>query len=143
MDKLLWIPALFIFLELTNVVALYAVPGTKRANAVGVFRAWERSKADPELHAFVRYLVYWVAGTKLIFLGLLALILWAGSPELQRMALVVLIAAISTFYVRLFPLIRQMDARGEIEPAGYSKTLAGLIAVFMLLLGAAAYFLGT
>lgn len=30
----------FILLEFSNVVALYFFPGSKRANAVGVFSAW-------------------------------------------------------------------------------------------------------
>ena len=65
---------LFMLLELSNVLALYFAPGSKYANAVGVFTAWEASKRDPEIHDFVRYLVYWVAGAKLIFLLLLAII---------------------------------------------------------------------
>ena len=58
----------FILLEFSNVLALYFAPGSKYANAVGVFSAWEKSKQDPEIHDFVRYLVNWVAGAKLIFL---------------------------------------------------------------------------
>ena len=58
----------FIALELTNVIALYFAPGSKMANAVGVFKAWEKSKEYPEIHDFVKYLVNWVAGAKLIFL---------------------------------------------------------------------------
>ena len=48
--------ALFMLLELSNVLALYFAPGSKYANAVGVFTAWEASKRDPEIHDFVRYL---------------------------------------------------------------------------------------
>ena len=57
-----------ILLEATNVLALYFFPGSKYANSVGAFKAWEKSKQDPEIHNFVRYLVYWVSGTKLIFI---------------------------------------------------------------------------
>ncbi len=57
---------LFLILEMTNVLTLYFFPGSKYANAIGVFKAWEKSKADPEIHDFVKYLVNWVAGTKLI-----------------------------------------------------------------------------
>jgi len=32
----------FIALETSNVLALYFFPGSKRANAVGVFSAWEK-----------------------------------------------------------------------------------------------------
>ena len=65
----------FILLEASNVLALYFAPGSKYANAVGVFTAWEKSKQYSEIHDFVKYLVYWVAGTKLIFLLLLAMII--------------------------------------------------------------------
>ena len=56
--------AAFLLLEFFNVLALYFKPTMKQANAVGMFNAWEKSKSDPELHNLVKYLVYWVAGTK-------------------------------------------------------------------------------
>lgn len=62
----------FILFESSNVLALYFAPGSKYANAVGVFNAWEKPKQDPDIQAFVKYLVNWVAGAKLIFLLLLA-----------------------------------------------------------------------
>ena len=65
----------FLILEGTNVLALYFFPGSKYANAIGVFKAWEKSKGDPEVHDLVKYLVNWVAGTKLIFICLLIVIL--------------------------------------------------------------------
>ena len=58
----------FILLELLNILMLYFIPGSKKANAVGVFTAWEKSKQYPEIHDFVKYLVYWIAGSKLIFI---------------------------------------------------------------------------
>ena len=58
----------FILFELMNVFVLYFKPESKKANGVGVFKAWEKSKNDPEVHEFVKYLVNWVAGTKIIFL---------------------------------------------------------------------------
>jgi len=60
---------IFISLELANVAALYFAPGSKLANAVGIFKAWERSKQYSEIHDFIKYLVNWIAGAKLIFLG--------------------------------------------------------------------------
>ena len=47
----------FLLLESTNGVALYFFPDSKLANSVGVFKAWEKSKGDPEIHNFVKYLV--------------------------------------------------------------------------------------
>jgi len=35
----------FLLLESTNVAALYFFPDSKFANSVGVFKAWEKSKA--------------------------------------------------------------------------------------------------
>ena len=124
--------ALFMLLELSNVLALYFAPGSKYANAVGVFTAWEASKRDPEIHNFVRYLVYWVAGAKLIFLCLLGVIVLYGDAQVQRMSLVALAIATASFYWRLFPLIRSLDKRGQIEPKNYSMVLGIMIFVFVV-----------
>ena len=37
----------FVALETSNVIALYFFPGSRMANAVGVFTAWEQSKQYP------------------------------------------------------------------------------------------------
>ena len=124
---------LFMLLELSNVLALYFAPGSKYANAVGVFAAWEASKRDPEIHDFVRYLVNWVAGAKLIFLLLLAIIVLFGDAQVQRMSLVALAVATASFYWRLFPLIRSLDRRGQIEPKNYSTVLGIMIFVFIVM----------
>lgn len=128
----------FIILETSNVLALYFFPGSNRANAVGVFSAWEKSKQYPEIHDFVKYLVNWVAGTKLIFLLLLAVIVLWGNLELQQLSLLALAIATATFFWRLFPLIRKMDKSGQIEPMNYSTVLAVMIFVFILFFGIAA-----
>ena len=57
----------FLALESLNIAVLYFQPASRLGNGVGVFNAFERSKADPEIHALVGYLVNWVAGTKLIW----------------------------------------------------------------------------
>lgn len=117
----------FVILELSNVIALYFFPGSKRANAVGVFSAWEKSKQYPEIHDFVKYLVYWVAGAKLVFLLLLAVIVFFGDLSLQRQSLIALAAATLTFFWRLFPLIRKMDRNEQVNPRNYSVILGGMI----------------
>jgi hypothetical protein len=128
----------FLILESSNVLALYFAPGSKNANAVGVFSAWEKSKQDPDLHDFVRYLVYWVAGAKLIFLFLLGGIALFGNPEIKRMALVALCIATISFYWRLFPIIRKLDQKGQINPKNYSTVLGVMIGVFIVLFALAA-----
>ena len=129
----------FILLELSNVAALYFAPGSKYANAVGVFSAWEKSKQYPEIHDLVKYLVYWVAGTKLIFLLLLTVIIIFADTETQRISVMALVIAILSFYWRLFPLIRKMDQNGQIEPKNYSVVLGIMIFVFVAMLLIAAF----
>ncbi len=124
-------------LELLNVLALYLAPGTRRGNALGVFRAYERSKGDPEVHALVSYLIDWVAGTKLIFIVLLIGIILTGSPATKVFSGIALMFSILTFYARLYPAITKMDAAGQIVPRGYSRTLAAMIAGFVIVFGVA------
>ena len=119
---------LFLLLETANVVALYVRPDTQRFNAVGVFVGWQDSRSDRDTHDFVRYLVFWVAGTKLIFIALWLVILLTAGPVTQVAASAVMIPAIATYYWRLHPLARDLDRRGKLQPRGYSTTLAVMIA---------------
>jgi len=129
----------FIILETLNVLALYFKPGTKKANAVGVFSAWETSMQYPDIHNFIKYLVNWVAGTKLIFLLLLSVIVIFGNLEIQRLSLLALGIATFSFYWRLFPLIRKMDREGKIKPDNYSIVLGVMIFIFIVFFGIAAF----
>ncbi|MFC1678170.1 hypothetical protein ACFLZ9_00355 [Patescibacteria group bacterium] len=130
----------FILLEISNVLAMYFIPGTKFANSVGVFNAWDKSKKDPEVHSLVKYLVNWVAGTKLIFILLLIVMLYSEDATAKFSALIVLATTSALFYWRLFPLIRKMDKNGEIQPRGYSKTL-GLMILVLIIAFLVAYFI--
>ena len=123
--------SLFCLLELSNVLMMYFAPGSKNANAVGIFTAWEQSKQYPEIHDFIKYLVYWVAGTKLIFIFLLLGIIIFADPKTQLISGLIMIVSISTFYWRLFPLIRKMDRNGQIVPRNYSIVLGIMIFVFI------------
>ncbi len=129
----------FIILETFNVLALYFAPGSKRANAVGVFSAYEKSKQYPEIHDFVKYLVNWVAGTKIIFLLLLGVIVLYGNLEIQKLSLLALCLATLSFFWRLFPLIRKMDREDQIRPRNYSIILGVMILSFILFFGLAAF----
>jgi hypothetical protein len=122
----------FIVLEATNVAALYFFPGSKYANSVGVFKAWEKSKQDPEIHDFVKHLVNWVAGTKLIFILLLLVILYTADEQTLILTGVALALSIASFFWRLFPLIRKMDRNDQIEPKNYSTVQGWMILAFIL-----------
>ena len=122
----------FLILEATNVATLYFFPGSKYANGVGVFKAWEKSKSDPEIHNFVKYLVNWVAGTKLIFILLLIVILYTADNQTLIFTGIALVISIASFFWRLFPLIRKMDRADQIEPKKYSIILGWMILGFIL-----------
>ena len=122
----------FLILEGANVAALYFFPGSKYANGVGVFKAWEKSKRDPEIHDFVKYLVNWVAGTKLIFILLLIVILYTADAQNLVLTATALVISIASFFWRLFPLIRKMDRNGQIDPRNYSAVLGWMILVLIL-----------
>lgn len=127
---------LFIILESLNVMALYFSPDSKHSNSVGIFKAWEKSKKDPEIHNLVRYLVNWVAGVKLIFISLVIVIAWRGDEQMLFYTGIAMILSILSFFWRLFPLIRTMDEADQITPKNYSTTLGWMIfafvAVFMI-----------
>lgn len=135
MDMLAAALLLFVILEISNVVVLYFVPGSRAANGVGVFRAYEKSKEDPEVHALVTYLIHWVAGSKVIFIALAVGVVLVGNPEIKVFSVFALILSVLTFFWRLYPAVKAMDAAGQIVPRGYSRTLAriilGLVAVFV------------
>jgi len=123
----------FLILEAINVTTLYFSPGSKLANGVGVFKAWEASKQYPEIHDFVRYLVNWVAGVKLIFIFLLIVILYFGDQKTLLFSAAALFASTLSFYWRLFPLIRKMDRNSQVEPRNYSTGLAFMILGFIII----------
>ena len=137
MQMLTWVFVVVGVLEVMNVAVLYGAPGSRKANGVGVFAAWEKSKADPEVHLLVRYLVYWVAGVKVIFLALLAVIVLTGTERTKTAAGAVLAVSVAVFFWRLFPLARRADAAGAMRPTGYSRTLGIMIAVMVAALAIA------
>lgn len=131
MDGLSIAMILFIILETSNVIILYKFPSSTKGNGVGVFDAYEKSKCDPEVHAFIKYLINWIAGTKLIFILLLVVVILTGTIVTKIFSLVALIFSISTFFWKLYPVIKKIDESGHISPHGYSKTLGTMIAFFL------------
>lgn len=137
MDILSIVLICFIVLEFLNVLMLYFFPGSSRGNALGFFKAYEQSKSYPEIHKLIRYLTNWVAGTKLIFIVLLIVIIIAGDTRIKLFSIIALIISISTFFFRLYPLLKQMDKAEQLHPRGYSRTLAIMIAVFLAIFAGA------
>ena len=119
-------------LELSNVFMLYFKKDSTRANGIGVFKAWEKTKSDPEINDFVKYLINWIAGTKIFFLSLLIVIVIFGSQDLYPWVLLAMVLSIATFYIGLYPLARKMDGEDMLIPKGYSKTLVGMITMLII-----------
>ncbi len=122
----------FTFIEFLNIMILYFNPEFKFGNGVGVFNQYHLSKEDESMHLFVRYLVNWVAGAKLIFIMIGVVVVIFGDYTLQLFTVVALILSILSFYWKLFPMIKRMDKAGEITPKGYSKTLNLMILSFLV-----------
>lgn len=90
MDFLSIAMILFIIMESANVAILYFWPGSRLGNGVGVFNAFSNPESE-EQRLFASYLVNWVAGVKLIFLFLLAVILVIGTEQVKLWAVVAMI----------------------------------------------------
>lgn len=127
---------IFIIMESANVAILYFWPGSQLCNGVGVFNAFHNSESE-EQRLFTFYLINWVAGVKLIFIFLLAVILVIGTEQVKPWAVVAMILSIATYFWRLHPTIKKLDAMGCITPKGYSKALGWMITGFMLMFTAA------
>jgi len=123
---------IFTIIETGNIMMLYFMPGSRMGNGVGVFNAWEESQNNEKMKPFATYLVNWVAGAKLIFIMMAVVVIIFGNYMTQLFTVVALILSILSFYWRLFPAIKKMDASGDITPKGYSKTLGYMITGFII-----------
>lgn len=137
MDVLSVVIVAFVVLETFNVGLLYVRPGSRLANGMGVFDDYAQAAAEPDTGELVRYLTDWVAGTKVIFVALLIVIVASGDELTKTLAVGALVLSILTFYWRLFPRIRRLDRRGRITPAGYSTTLGLMIGGMVVVLAIA------
>lgn len=123
---------LFVIIETLNVLMLYFIPGSKMGNGVGVFNVWHKLQDDEEQKDFLNYMTSWVAGAKLIFIMLgISIIIW-GTIELQIATAAAMVISIASFFYKLYPLIKKMDSKDQISPKGYSLTLLGMIAAFIV-----------
>ncbi|NND83553.1 MAG: hypothetical protein HKN46_00220 [Acidimicrobiia bacterium] len=136
MPVLLIVASLFLILEVLNVVLLTFDPGSRRGNALGVFRAWESTEADPAIHNLLRYLAAWVAASKLIFVLVVGMILVFGDDRSKVIAVGALALGVLAYFWRLRPLLNTIDASAGLEPAGYSRRLTAGITVIAIALAA-------
>lgn len=128
---------IFILMESSNIFILYFCPTFPYGNGVSVFCHWKDSEGDPKTHLFNRYMACWVAGTKLIFIMLLFLIVLFADEWLKIMSGCIMVISIASYFFKLHPIMRELDEMGQITPKGYSKTLDAMIIGFMLMFSAA------
>ena len=96
------------------------------------------SNIKDENKDFVQYLIYWVAGTKLIFIMIGIVIIIFGNYNTQLFTVGAFIISILSFYWKLYPIVKKLDNKNMISPKGYSKGLnlmiAGMIIGFTIVL---------
>ncbi len=134
---------LFLVLESLNILVLYTNPSTKKGNGVGIFKVIHDLDHEERVYPLVKYLITWVANAKLIFVALGIVVVVFGDETIQLYASIAFVFSILIFYVTLYPILVQLDKKGELTPKGYSKTLAIMILVFVLIfvVGIAIYLL--
>ncbi len=124
---------IFILLESMNIIILYFYPEFKFGNGVSAFKEWQIGKEDENRHLAFKYMKNWVAGSKIVFVALLIVILILGTNEIKIFSLIAMIISVSTYYIKLHPIIKKLDSNEMINPKGYSKTLGKMILGFILL----------
>ncbi len=123
----------FIILEITNIFILYFKPGFKYGNSLSVFKNYTKNLENDEINLFNKYMANWVANTKVIFIALLIIIVILGNNDIKLVTSIVLIPCIFLYFIRLHPIIKQMDKNELLNQKGYSTTLASMIISFILL----------
>ncbi len=125
---------IFLVLETSNVIVLFFFTDSNKGNGVALFKDWQTSKEYEDIHLFIKYLVYWVAATKSIFIAILAVVVVLGTPLLKIFATAALILTMSIFYLKLYPIIKMLDSRDRLTIKGYSTGLAITIACMIIML---------
>ena len=112
---------IFVVIESLNVLTLYFNAGSRIGNGLGVFNAYDLAEKDEMVGPFVRYLIDWVAGAKLIFVMVGIAILFSTEPLVHLLVVIAFIISILSFYYRLFPMIKRLDEKGQITPCGHAN----------------------
>ena len=130
----------FVVMEASNIVIMYARPDFPYGNSMRTFRQWYKAQGDEPSRLFVKYMVRWVANCKLIFLVLLIVVVIVGNEISTVCAVIATVVSIGIYFVSLHPIIKKLDQMDEIQPKGYSKTLALIIGAFMAMFSLALLF---
>jgi hypothetical protein len=113
--------------EVLSVLELYFMQDRCIFNGVAMFKVCVLARKNPDLFGLVRYLVNWVAGIKLIVIGLIVVIVFTAPANTILYVAISMIFTIASFFWRMFPMSRQFDEAGQIEPKGRSKMLGMMV----------------
>lgn len=113
--------------EILSVLELYFMQDRCIFNGVAMFKVCAEARENPDLFGLVRYLVNWVAGIKLIVIGLIAVIVFTAPEQTILLAALSMVITIASFFWRMFPAARFFDEMGQIEPKGRSKMLGAMV----------------
>ncbi len=118
---------IFAFIESLNMLELYFLQNNCKFNGACIFSGWEKSKADPEVHMLMRYLVNWLAGVKMIVVALVLVLAFTALENTLILATVALVITIASFYWRLYPMLRAADKAGQLSSHGHAKRLSMML----------------
>lgn len=123
----------FLLLEISNVFVLFFAPDSPQVHGMGMFPVWEKIKKDVNMYNLVRYFTFWVAGSKLILIVLLVIVLVMGTPMMKVIAGYVTGLSMLPFYWGLFPTMKKIDENDQVEPKGFAMRLGFTITMFILM----------
>ena len=106
---------------------LYFLQNNCKFNGACIFSGWEKSKADTEVHALIRYLVNWLAGVKMIVVALVLVLVFTAPENTLVAATIALVITVASFYWRLYPMLRSADKVGQLKPRGHAKRLSIMV----------------
>ncbi|MBI9044011.1 MAG: hypothetical protein JEZ06_05975 [Anaerolineaceae bacterium] len=122
----------FAITETLNLLELYFMQDNCIFNGACIYTAWEKSKQIPEVNELMRYLINWIAGIKLIVVGLVLVLVFTAPEQTLIWSAVVMILTIGSFFWRMYPMMRKADDAGQILAKGRSRLLAYMVAGLQL-----------
>lgn len=114
---------IFCITESLNILELYFEPDRDVFHGVSFFTGWEKSKENEECNLLLQYFVNWVAGVKLIVVMVLGVLIFMASDRVLITVGIVLVIAIASFYWKMFPLLKEMTAKGYVIPKNRGEQL--------------------
>ena len=118
----------FAIIEILNMLELYFMQDNCMFNGICLFSGWEKSKEDPEVHGLIRYLLNWLAGMKMLVIGLVLVLIFTAPKQTLILSAISMVITIGSFYWRMYPMICKADDAGQIKRKGRSRLLGTMVA---------------